>query len=866
MADEQIIYLSPEEELTSVRERLERIPAKRIILVIPTQTQLRSHVSWRLLHSRARELSKDILIISSDRQIRSVVKAAGFRVADSLESAPPSRNRTSNRSTNTGVRPGLGGKPASHLKTPPGRSLPGQSRQSGQLSPTRQRTGEIARTQDRMQQSGKHPSTPSTSPATSASSTFGADDSQFGPEINYSIADSPSMPTASPIPSHPSMPTTPSIHPLEPSYHDEEPDLFMEDFQRAQSIREAAQKNDPEVTPPTPPIRDLPPMGRAGEDPLSYIDDDDDAVSLPEQRGSIVFDEFDDRSADIAHEPVHNLHIEDEGDLGPFAHNTGSYPWEEDNPDEEPASPSRVHNIRPRASRTSRTSPTGKIPRIPQLPEPDEEDMEDTPLPIYDRQTLDIPSSQTVRPSGSLGNRPPLPMSLAAPRAVTTKPVQPPVKKRPPISRKGVATAPTPSRTTGKTPAVAKPGQRRKQSRGSAGISILVGVLIILLIGLVAFLWPSADVTVTIPSHAYSVKTQLSTNATSHQTATVKPVPAQTLTFDSSVTGTGHATGSTTVGTVLAQGTVIFTNNDKNNQVVIPTNTIVATKGGVQFVTQAEALALPGSTILSPVKAQSAGANGNVPAGSITVIPAASLSTIQAANPSGTIINLSVTNTDPTINGGAGSATSLTNADVKTEQTKLDIQLQTQFNHFLTKNVQTGDQTGKPIRLETPVTAPAVGNVVTSGTFTETLHLHITILVVRAADLQAAAATQLKDALAKDKTGLSLVPQQPIQLTLLKNNSPTNGSAVTLSFTAVGQVASQVSEDAVRSLIYGKSVSDAQQTLVGKNGIPNAQHVYITVNPSFFHWVPFWTQRINVHFNAVPQTPTTPTPPKTKHR
>jgi len=84
MADEQIIYLSPEEELTSVRERLESIPTRRIILVIPAQTQLRSHVSWRLLHARVRELDKEILIISSDRQIRSVVKAAGFKVACSL--------------------------------------------------------------------------------------------------------------------------------------------------------------------------------------------------------------------------------------------------------------------------------------------------------------------------------------------------------------------------------------------------------------------------------------------------------------------------------------------------------------------------------------------------------------------------------------------------------------------------------------------------------------------------------------------------------------------------------------------------------------------------------------------------------------
>ena len=70
MTKEKIIYLGPEEELTNVRERLENTNAVHIILVIPPQTQLRSHVGWRLLRSRVRELGQDVLIISSDRQIR----------------------------------------------------------------------------------------------------------------------------------------------------------------------------------------------------------------------------------------------------------------------------------------------------------------------------------------------------------------------------------------------------------------------------------------------------------------------------------------------------------------------------------------------------------------------------------------------------------------------------------------------------------------------------------------------------------------------------------------------------------------------------------------------------------------------------
>src|SRR6266567_2151896 len=62
MADEQIIYLSPEEELTNVRE-----------------------------------LGKEVLVISSDRQIRAVAKAVGFRIADSLESPSSNRPRPASR-------------------------------------------------------------------------------------------------------------------------------------------------------------------------------------------------------------------------------------------------------------------------------------------------------------------------------------------------------------------------------------------------------------------------------------------------------------------------------------------------------------------------------------------------------------------------------------------------------------------------------------------------------------------------------------------------------------------------------------------------------------------------------------------------
>src|SRR5712692_8232992 len=114
MADEQIILLSQEEELTSVRERLVKTKARRIKLVLPMQTQLRSHVSWKLLHARAREMGKEILVISPEKQIRAVAKEAGFQVAESQGSRAAGKSRPASR-------PGLDGKTLARLRTPPGR-------------------------------------------------------------------------------------------------------------------------------------------------------------------------------------------------------------------------------------------------------------------------------------------------------------------------------------------------------------------------------------------------------------------------------------------------------------------------------------------------------------------------------------------------------------------------------------------------------------------------------------------------------------------------------------------------------------------------------------------------------------------------
>ena len=86
--DEQTLYLGPEDHLSTIRERIERVSTQQIILVIPAQTQLRSHVAWRLLQRRAQELGKDVSIVSSDRQIRALARSVHFQVVSLVPRIP----------------------------------------------------------------------------------------------------------------------------------------------------------------------------------------------------------------------------------------------------------------------------------------------------------------------------------------------------------------------------------------------------------------------------------------------------------------------------------------------------------------------------------------------------------------------------------------------------------------------------------------------------------------------------------------------------------------------------------------------------------------------------------------------------------
>lgn len=820
------VYLSPEDDLTTVRERFQQIPFRHIALVVPPQTQLRSHMSWKLIHGYAREAGKDVLVVSSDRAIRAVVKAAGFQVAESLEATKPGKGRYGSRAGRTDTR--ARGSAASRLRTPPtrGPEPPTGAGRSTMPSP-RPPAAFPAQPPDYAKKDFQVDDVGEGDAVSSRPPVYGAPSPAYGPEYNFS----PGV-----------------MQPGSPPIEDEDDEVLPSGafhpgaYDQARSLRQAAQEG---VFAPEQSAANVEPE-RSVDTSLAHAADDE-TLTMPEQRASVFPSSERRGSSDIGNLPTDvfmNGEIEDLGEKDDFP-SASSPPYAawsgetaEEDATEQPLPPPRVRGV------PSRASQSGSI-RPPAIP---------------DRPTEDLPGSAQSRSSAKIptvgASRAPEPHILPLPGQAAQRTPSRPIG------------ASDRTRTPSKVPARRqKVGAQRPARSGNSALPVIVGILVFLVIlGLLAYFIPTATVAVTLPAQAYHEQMAYTASPGSPINIVTHTMPAQTLSFPITVQGTGQATGNKPVGTVAATGTVTFTNKTSSS-VEIPTGTIVTTSNGVAFATTADALVLGNSSNVEPVQASQPGTDGNVPANAITVIPQSTITQLQQANPNVTI-SLTVTNAAPTTGGGARNETTITDNDVKSEVTKLSPQVNDEVKAYINKHTASDDVTGKPVLAQTPVASPAVGSVVNNGTFTLILHVQASVLIVNAADLQNVASQQINAVLKQAKRNEEVAPQHPVQITDVKTKDLTlhGNKALSLTFNALGQIVPQVSVDQIRGIVSGKSPGSARTALLNKrNGIAAIQDATITVNPAFIGLVPFWQQHITVDFKTgapvtKPAPKATPTP------
>ncbi len=901
MPEEQIIYLDPNDELTRVREKIEEAPARRIIMVVPQQTQLRSNVGWRLLHARAHELRKEVQVISPDRQVRAVAKAAGFRVSQPQEGSSTGKTRVPPTQPQRGVT-GKGllrqrspvnrgsnttGKivrqrqplvpPALHEESPPTIS------QSGTRPP-----------QSTWRQRENPPTLPEELEAEEPTSRQGKKESYPPVEIFEDDAlDQPfefrmdqgqgELNTARPLTAR--------------SDEEEQQDPYIPDYDTAWRIREAAREgasggesNPPlnHANLPAPPLQEEP--GAAGLFPPAHysvpsepihdnpFENDIEELSpslIPEQRGATFSPDVHDIAPDVSDIPtdVHRIEDVEEPD------GVQDYPvrqWDNDflnEPDE--SFPAPISDTRARGTSSSRRPVRG-------LDEDDEDFLPPAGQSRLSRSGRPLPPSSYSTPRGSRGApmplpQPPQPPPLVQPaqpaaRNVTTRPFAESAQQSPPQPR---------PITRGRTPAASPPPPPRRRSnqtarRRGSGVTtaVVVAVLVLLLLIGVGFFYygTSATVTITVPSKTLSLKSFKLVASTVTQSKFPNSVTSQVLTHEVSATGQGTATGSLQQGNAKATGTVYFTNNGQQN-VTIPTGTVLSTSGGtgsVQFVTTASPVVPPTNANNSPVpvtvEAQSAGSAGNVGAGTITVIPAASFTSIaQASNLSSSQINLTVTNPNATSGGGVTPVPSVTQSDLQNLKNSLHKQLQTQVKSWIQAQVHQGDIEGKPfpdvpgsaqsLSQEQLTQVPTVGSVLPNKTFSGTLSVKVSLLVVRRSSLIAAAQSQLNAAAQKTSpTPYVLSTQFPVTLSGVSSSPSSDGKTITITLSASGLTMLRVDTQSLSLYLTGKTVDQAYSAInTGEAGPKGVEDSKIVVSPSFLSIMPLRSEHI--HIDVMPGNP-----------
>jgi hypothetical protein len=379
----------------------------------------------------------------------------------------------------------------------------------------------------------------------------------------------------------------------------------------------------------------------------------------------------------------------------------------------------------------------------------------------------------------------------------------------------------------------------------------LIVAVVILVLGLLAYLLPTANVTLALQSrpytHALTLVARQSNGQAGATTSGAMPAQVQTRTF--AMRGTVVATGTKQVGKNAATGSVNFTNNG-NSLVHVPTGTTISTSGGIQFLTDADIVVdvsgSPENTVEVPVHAVEQGEIGNVAAGTITIIPQDSLSAIaKDNNVLASSLSLQVTNGQPTSGGGVGTVDVIQQQDIDTARGNLRSQTQPAINSWL-KQLSGQGLVGKPSETDQWANPPQSGQIVQNANVPVTLNVTESVLMARNSDVQRAAASQLNAFLQQDPNYKNMLifedARHPLNIQPI-GALASDSSSITLHANVTALVLPNVSQQQVRRDIVGKPPGIAQQQL---SLLPGVQHVTISHSPAFFPWLPLQAGHINV--------------------
>ena len=417
------------------------------------------------------------------------------------------------------------------------------------------------------------------------------------------------------------------------------------------------------------------------------------------------------------------------------------------------------------------------------------------------------------------------------------------------------ATSPRPGASTGLGPD--RDPAARPRPRGRRRGALVVALLVVVFLGVAGsaaayILLPSASIVLTIRSAPLAPVDFVATadpEATVPNPATAV-VPAMRVEIPLAASGTFKATGKR-VDEAPAVGSVRWTNCDPTRAYTIPQGTIVRTGDGVAFTTD-EAVFLPVAIINPPritcedrnvdVTAAKAGPDGNVAAGTISVIPGQYNSVV-----------ISARNPAPTSGGTHDEFPKVTQKDVTAAQAALEKLLDAQL------------AAGAAAPDGLPAGSTAFPETATRGVSTPTLDpatlvdqevaqfdLGATatgvVVTVDEAPILAMGQARLATAVPSDR---DLVPGSAL---VTVGPGTVDGQRVRFGVTARAETAPVVDEAALRAQLKGRSAADARALLAAYGDAT------VALWPGWATTIPTFDARVDLRVEGLAALSATPAP------
>ena len=312
-------------------------------------------------------------------------------------------------------------------------------------------------------------------------------------------------------------------------------------------------------------------------------------------------------------------------------------------------------------------------------------------------------------------------------------------------------------------------------------------------------------------------------------------VPAQQVSTTRDLTIPVIVTGKAPVGTAAATTSVVI-HNTGNTAVTVPKGAIVGAIGNnVTFALDADTAVPASGDAQAHVTAMQPGTAGNVAAGALSHWLDDSYSGLDVTNPSAA--------------GGGADTERLAVAQTDIDNARQEA-LALEGSSSI-KQLVVADHPHDAVFPETAAATTTVSGLPAVGTPMDTMlvnvKVHVTALAVLESSLNALAQQQLAP---QAGTG-QFIPGSVGASEAAPAN--VNGGVVTALLNLHGDFARDVSADAIRNAVKGKSKDDVQSTLATRYGIQKAD---VGLTPGWAPWLPRFGFRIDVHLRGATPTPT----------